>query len=85
MKTTVWYKLLDWIVWLSAGGGVFFIGCAVLCSILPRYTVDRTLEEGVDLMFGVDHRVNFFIISSCFFLITLCAILLQIRDHLIKK
>jgi hypothetical protein len=69
---TLFLKALSWLAWMSMGMGLFSIFCAGLSTILPRYRIDTTLEVDAPIyMLGVDHRVNFFLIASCFFLLTI--------------
>jgi hypothetical protein len=86
MKTPLWLlKLSNWIAWISSGMGVFSIICAGLSSILPRYTHSPSLDIEPELMFGVDHRVNFFQIATCFFVLTIGIVLFQIKNQLRKE
>jgi len=83
MKTLI--KISEWIAWASAGIGLFSIFCAALSSILPRYQVQASLNEPEIYMFGVDHRVNFFIIASCFFLITISIFVFHLKIYIKKE
>lgn len=82
MKTPTWVlKVLSWIAWISTGIGLFSIFCAFLSSVLPRYRIDTTIAADPPIYLGgVDHRVNYFQIASCFFLLTI-ALFIYIGQH----
>ncbi len=86
MKAPTWFlKTLHWTAWLSTAIGLFSILCAFLSSVLPKslWNPDRTSLDNLErYMLGVEHRVNFFIIAGCFFLLT---IVLYIHIQQLKK
>jgi hypothetical protein len=65
-------KTLNWIAWISAGMGVLLIIFAVITTLTGKYIF-------------AEHRVNYFQIASCFFLITLTLFVYQIKNQLKKE
>jgi hypothetical protein len=70
-------KVLNWIAWISAGIGILLISFAGLSSLLPRVCTQTNC-------FGFAQKVNFFIASSSFFLITIALFVFEIKNQLNK-
>jgi len=66
--------LLTWIAWLSAGGGLLLM----LFGIISIFVRDNKL-------FGVNHSINFFIMASCFFLLTITLFMYLFRCQCKKE
>jgi hypothetical protein len=62
-------KALNWIAWISAGMGVLLILFAAITTLTGFYIF-------------AEHRVNYFQIASCFFLITIALFVFQIKSQL---
>lgn len=73
MKTSNWFfRVLNWLAWLSAGIGLVFIIVGLYSAWVGR-------------LFPDTESINFFIASSNFFIVAIALVIFQIKNQLKKE
>jgi hypothetical protein len=75
-------KALNWIAWISAGFGFFFILFGLIQILIGAHASLLMIFPNYDgRLMGDTEVINFFIASANFFIITIAMILFQFKNQ----